>query len=259
MLTWGLAYYKTPIDTQMNLNRENINNQEVINLAQELIDSTNKYRLALNEVEIKSRNFNGIAQVSATNYQKLADQDPFLNYQTPSIKQAFGSNTLAYMSTSGIYFFPSAEANVNTNNLTFDVPYVMAHEMSHQLGFASEDEANYLGYLSCVQSSNPYFQYSAYYNVGLRTLFKVWEIDSTLFKNLYKNLDTLVKLDRQKDRENWQKYKNPIQEYIIAPIYDVFLKSNGQKQGSRSYDLVIDLLVAERRKRLLVNPNIKTE
>ncbi|MCP9766424.1 DUF3810 domain-containing protein [Lacihabitans sp. LS3-19] len=248
MLTWGLAYHKMPIEKLMHLDKKNIKDQEVIDLCKTLVDSTNKKRSALSDVQISKSSFDEIFDEAPEAYTNLKGQFPFLNYKHPSIKKATGSNLLAYMSTSGVYMFPSGEANVNTNNMLYDAPYVTTHEMAHQLGFASEDEANFLAFLACKNHPNPLFQYSAYYGTVFRALNKVWEIDSTQSKELYGKLDPKVIADREKEKAVWIKFRNPIQRYIVSPFYDFFLKSNGQEEGSRSYDLVLDLMVAERRK-----------
>jgi hypothetical protein len=250
MLTWGLAYHKKPLERILNLNTKNIINQEVISLCKELIDSTNVTRSRILESNLRDLTFEKVFEFAPIGYRNLQARYPFLTYTTPSIKKASGSNLLAYMSTSGVYMFPTGEANVNTNNMIYDTPYVTTHEMAHQMGFASEEEANYLAYLSCKNNPDLVFQYSAYYGTVFRALNKVWEIDSTYSKKLFDKLSPEVKADREKERQVWKKFRNPIQVYVVSPFYDLFLKSNGQEQGSRSYDLVIDLMVAERRKGL---------
>ncbi len=250
MLTWGFAYHKKPLEKLLNLNAKNIKNQEIIALCNVLIDSANVTRERISESQLRELTFEKVFDLAPIGYENLETRYTFLNYTTPSIKKAYGSNLLAYMSTSGVYMFPSGEANVNTNNMLFDAPYVTTHEMAHQLGFASEEEANYLAYLACKNNPDPVFQYSAYYGTVFRALGKVWEIDSTYSKSLFDKLSPAVKSDREKERQVWKKFRNPIQVYVVSPFYDLFLKSNGQEQGSRSYDLVIDLMVAERRKGL---------
>lgn len=250
MLTWGLAYHKKPLEKILNISTKNIKNQEVIELCKELIDSVNVSRERISESKLKETTFEKVFELAPVGYENLEARYSFLNYKTPSIKKASGSNLLAYLSTSGVYMFPSGEANVNTNNMIYDAPYVTTHEMAHQLGFASEEEANYLAYLACKNNPHAIFQYSAYYGTVFRALNKVWEIDSTYSKTLFDKLSPAVKADREKERQVWKKFRNPIQVYVVSPFYDLFLKSNGQEQGSRSYDLVIDLMVAERRKGL---------
>lgn len=248
MLTWGLAYHKKPLDELMNLNKANISDSEIIALTESLIERTNASRKIVNQDSLENFTLEKVFKQAPLGYHQLSSKFPFLSYQNSSLKKATGSTLLAYMSTSGIYMFPTGEANINTHNVLYEAPFVCSHEMAHQLGFASEDEANFLAYLACKNHPNPIFRYSANYGLVFRTLNKVWEIDSTLSKRLFKKLDPLVIKDIDKEKVVWKKFRNPIQKYIIAPFYDLFLKSNGIKEGARSYDLVVDLLVAEKRK-----------
>ena len=248
MFTWGLAYHKVPIENLMDLNTENIEDQEFIDLCKALIYAANQKRGTLSDEQLQKSSFDEVFDIAPEAYKNLKSQFSFLEYHHPSIKKAAGSDLLAFMSISGVYMFPSGEANVNTNNMLYDAPYVTTHEMAHQMGFASEDEANFLAFLACRSYPNPLFQYSAYYGTVFRALNKVWEIDSTLSKELYGKLDAKVIADRDMEKAVWIKFKNPVQRYIVSPFYDLFLKSNGQEEGSRSYDLVLELMVAERRK-----------
>ena len=248
MLTWGLAYHKKPLEKLLNLDSKNIQDSEIIELSKVLVDSANSTRTRISQTQIDKLSFQEIFEKAPVGYQNLKEKYSFLKYEKPSIKKAFGSNLLSYMSTSGIYMFPTGEANVNTNNVFYDAPYVTTHEMAHQLGFASEEEASYLAFLACKNNPDPVFQYSAYYGTVFRALNKVWEIDSTQSKSLFEKLSPTVKADLEKEKAIWKKFRNPIQKYIVSPFYDLFLKSNGQEQGSRSYDLVVELMVAERRK-----------
>ena len=248
MLTWGLAYHKKPLEKLLNLDSKNIQDSEILELSKVLVDSANSTRARISQTQIDKLSFQEIFEKAPFGYQKLKEKYSFLNYEMPSIKKASGSNLLSYMSTSGIYMFPTGEANVNANNMLYDAPYVTTHEMAHQLGFASEEEASYLAFLACKNNPDPVFQYSAYYGTVFRALNKVWEIDSTYSKSLFEKLSPAVKADLEKEKAVWKKFRNPIQKYIVSPFYDLFLKSNGQEQGSRSYDLVVELMVAERRR-----------
>ena len=250
MLSWGLAYHKMPIEELMNLNRENISNQEVINLCEALVDSVNNARNRLHENDIEKTTIENVFNKAPMGYEILSKCHSFLTYKYPSIKKAAGSTLLSYMSTSGVYMFPTGEANVNDLGMIYDLPFVTTHEMAHQLGFASEDEANFLAYLACKNHPEPLFRYSAYYGTTFRALSKVWEIDSTYSKRLFNLLTPQVRGDYEKEKNHWKRFRNPIQRYIVSPFYDLFLRSNGVEQGSRSYDLVIELLVAERRQKI---------
>ena len=46
---------------------------------------------------------------------------------------------------------------------------VIAHHKAHQRGYAKEDEANFVGYVICINSTDPPVRYSGYL-YGLKVL-----------------------------------------------------------------------------------------
>ncbi len=64
------------------------------------------------------------------------------------------------------YYFPfSMEANYNNVMYISNIPSTMCHELSHTKGFISEDEANLIGFLACINSDDEFFRYSGYLSV----------------------------------------------------------------------------------------------
>jgi Protein of unknown function (DUF3810) len=248
MIFWGMAYHKKPIDTILALNKKEIQLGEIVKLCNKMIFQANQSRNLLSEDRLYNTSFDTVFNQTTSTYNSLAQSNPIFKYQNPSIKKAFMSDALSYLGTSGIYYFWSGEANINTNLYPFEVPYVASHEVAHQLGFASEDEANFVAYLNCKNSKDPLFIYSYSSGIMYKTLWTITESDSLLAKNLYAKINPAIIADREKVRNRWEKYKNPIQKYVFGVIYDLFLKSNGEKDGRLSYEQDIELIIAEERK-----------
>jgi hypothetical protein len=115
--------------------------------------------------------------------------------------------------------------------------------MAHQLGYASEKQANFVGYLSAIQSTDTLFHYSAYFDLFNYANKELFSRDSIKAQDNFKNLDTLVKIDYQELREFLKKNKNPV-EPIMRLFYDQYLRANQQAKGARSYNEVVGLLIA---------------
>jgi hypothetical protein len=246
MMTWGLAYAKIPLADLQGLNTQNIQKKEVEALCNELITKANNSRQKLRSDQTLSENNNAILIKADQVFNQKFGLSKSYKY---NLKPVLGSGLMSYMHTSGMYFFLTGEANVNTNLLAFEVPSVACHELAHQQGFASENEASYLGFLACESTNDELFKYSAYEEAMWRSLRVLWRLDSISAKAIHKHISPSVLTDSEVSRKRWLKYQNPIDKYIIKPFYDFFLKSNGVEAGSGSYDMVVDLLVAERRKR----------
>lgn len=245
-LTWGLLYYRQPVSTLLQYDTAPATIEELRALCEDLVEKTNRTRSELTD--------SAIYTLSPVSLMKKAPQAysetglPFLRYPAPSLKMATGSGFLAYMGTSGIYTFWSGEANVNRINTPVDLPAVTLHEMAHQVGFASEDEANYIVWLAGKEYPDPLFKYSACYNVVWRSLRRLWNVDSTTAQALYSRLDSAVYRDARIENARWAPYRNVAQKYVISPFYNLFLKANGREYGIMSYDRVVDLIIYERRK-----------
>ncbi len=123
----------------------------------------------------------------------------------------------------------------------------MSHESAHQLGFAREQEANFIGFRICKNSNNSELKYSAYLYATkslvneLRSTTPEFAAQATLF----------LSQEVKNDLKNEQLFKEKNDSFIAEIFYftnDIFLKSN-QQEGSVTYSYFIDLLVLyERRK-----------
>ncbi len=242
---WGLNYDREGIAYQLQLNLQDGNEKELHSLAGVLLEKVNACRKQLpNEVSYLSSQNNFSAAVKAYDSAKL--QYPFLHYRFSSIKPSLYNILGNYLGFSGYYNPFTAEAQVNTNVPPFLIPYIACHEMAHQLGYASEDEANFAGYLAAKSSHNPQFRYSVYFDLFNYANGELFLHDSLAAKANYRNLDTLVKTDIQAYRRYLQAYKNPL-EPIVTVLYGKFLKANNQPAGIKTYSKVTSWLIAFRK------------
>jgi hypothetical protein len=124
------------------------------------------------------------------------------------------------------------------------------------MGYASESEANFVGYLTATSSKDVYFRYSVYlelfsYAQGAEILLYGKEKDFPAFESMIKfnksYLDSLVRKDRKEIRMFFQKRKNNISP-AFGSMYDQYLKLNKQAAGIDSYDDVIAWLIAYKKK-----------
>jgi hypothetical protein len=72
-----------------------------------------------------------------------------------------------YVGFTGYYNPFTGEAQVNTTVPKFLQPFTASHEVAHQLGYAKEMEANFVGYLAASHSTDTLFRYSVYLDLFL--------------------------------------------------------------------------------------------
>jgi hypothetical protein len=124
----------------------------------------------------------------------------------------------------------------------YNFPTSVTHEMAHQLGYASESEANFIGFLASINNQNIYFQYSGY-NHALHYCLSNWRLrDDVQFKKLLKTVHPGIIKNYKESEAFWNEYESFI-ETGFHIFYDRFLKINQQKDGIEGYSKFVDLLV----------------
>jgi len=156
------------------------------------------------------------------------------------------SPAIAYTHIWGIYCPFTVESNVNMKIPTPMILSTMMHEMAHQLGFAREDEANYIAYLTCSLHPDADFQYAGALFALDYTLDTVYGLDGKAYRELYNGLDKKVRRDLAENGKYQEKYDGPIRR-ASSRSNDLYLKANHQEDGERSYGRMVDLLLAQYR------------
>src|SRR5678809_951703 len=113
------------------------------------------------------------------------------------------------------YYNPfSGEGQVNTTIPRFLEPFVSAHEAAHQLGYAKENEANFVAFIACKSYPNPTFRYSMYLDMYLYAVTELGRKDSLLARSYFEKLDPRVKKDIEDYKDFFRRYRNPVEPVI---------------------------------------------
>jgi hypothetical protein len=244
-LLWGLNYYRVPLSEKLKIEKE-YSNDDLLQFTQLLIAKTNSIHTQITKNDTLKVVFpysqEQVFEMNLKGYRSLSKQIPSFTYQYPSIKKSLFSTPLSYMGFSG-YLNPfTNEAQVNDKIPMYNFPITASHEMAHQLGFASESEANFIGYLAAVHNENLYFQYSGY-NLALQYCLSNWRFkDEVVFKKLLQKVHPGILKNYQESDDFWKDYESFV-ETGFHLFYDRFLKINQQKDGIESYSKFVDLLV----------------
>ena len=242
---WGLNYYRQPLFEKMNIQRE-YSNEDLIGFTEKLILKTNQIQLEITKNKnLKVSNLyshDTIFKISQNGYTNLSKQYPFFDYQSPSIKKSLFSLPLTYMGFGGYLNPLTNEAQVNSKLPMFSFPNVVCHEMAHQIGFASESECNFIGFLAGIKNDDLYFKYSAYANALRYCMANIGLKDETKFKILKAKINPGIIANYKESDLFWEQYDTIIDKGFHA-FYDQFLKMNQQDEGIESYSKFVDLLV----------------
>jgi hypothetical protein len=131
------------------------------------------------------------------------------------------------------------EVLVNQDVLPFERPFIVAHEWGHLAGRADESEASFLGFLTCMHGP-VWARYSAWISL-YSTILAGLPPDTQ--RVLAAKLDSGPRRDLQAVRERILSQSMPLARRASGAAYDRFLKANRLREGVRSYDLVVTLLL----------------
>lgn len=250
-LTWGFNYHRRPIQELVQIEPRPVSTAELVTLCRRLIQLTDESRrrlpavphqplaLPISHQQIIARATQGFAVV--------ARKFPELAYTRLSVKQVYVPQVMSFFGVSGIYFPFTGEANVNMHPPAFLLPATVCHEMAHQIGFASEDEANYVAYLACRLNPDPSFQYSGNYMALKYAMNRLHRVNPKAYRKLCRTYSAGLALDLAENRRYWERFHNPIAVFSDW-FYDLFLKANDQTDGIESYAKVVELIMGEFRK-----------
>ncbi len=244
-LVWALNYYRMPIAEQFAI-RDSVTPSEVIALTEQLILKTNRLQLEITgdstEMVKVPYERSAIFNKTVVTYGLIEEELSFLAYSHPSLKKATLGALASYMGIGG-YLNPfTNEAQVNGLTPVFRLPVVTAHEIGHQVGYAKENETNFIGYLVTLKNEDIFFKYSASAYALSHCLSAVRRTDEQIFEKLFNKVNTGVKENYKELYEFNLKYANPF-EPVFKSIFSTFLKANQQKDGIKSYSKIVELIV----------------
>ena len=242
--SWGFNYnLKSELES---LKTNEYSKEELYSTTQYYIKKTNDLQIALSKssqdkvesklsfYQVKNECINSIKKSNWILINKEITNFP--------VKKSLFSTPLSYMGFSG-YINPfTLEANINFNIPDISLPVTISHEIAHQIGYAFEDEANYIAIETLSNSKNNYLRYSGNLMAVQYLLAEIKKINPQLHKLYIKDLNVGVIKNIQQKNEYYLKYQNKYESFF-KKNYDIFLKINNQKAGIKTYSLVVDLLI----------------
>ncbi|MFM2233068.1 MAG: hypothetical protein RJB31_1769 [Bacteroidota bacterium] len=217
-MLWGFNYYRKSIPDQFGFVDERPSPQELHQFTQYLLNETNRYAIELKASPL---------DISAHgNCSTVINQHP-----KASLFGVIGN----YMGYGGYYNPFTGEAQINAHMPAFMLPFIAVHEKAHQLGYAKESEANFMGYLAAMQSADSCLIYSANLEMFIYANNALSRSDSVAARNNFKALSPIAIKDLKNYRAFVKKYQGPIDEFTTW-FYTKFLRLNNQPEGMYSYN-----------------------
>lgn len=256
VVLWGINYNRIPLETTL-INKYNLENntsikskqhsvKELTKLYKFLVTKANEARrhtLQDKDGVVKSNtDYRGIINRAQLGYDNILDILPSVSDSYSKAKYVISSNLMCYTGITGIYFPFTGEANVNIAIPDLYIPCTVEHEMAHQRGFASEDEANFIAYITSIKHADIDFKYSGYILALNYTASALSKVDYDAYVEISAGISDSVRRDLKNESEFWKKYEGKIDK-ISNEFNDSYLKANGIVEGTQSYGKMVDLLL----------------
>ncbi len=246
--TYSSGFHNSTIDKKLNLNVEEISKEDLYDATLTIIASLNNLS---DEIIYDSTG----ASVMPYGYYKLSAKicEAYDEYEkeygaiknfNSIVKPIILSEPMTYTHISGIYTFYTGESNVNINYPDFIVASSATHEMAHQRGVARENEANFVSFVVMSGSDDAFLRYSAYLDVYSTVVNALYSADKDLYNEAVSMLDIKVKNDLESYSRFFDKYRDSVASEVTGNLNDSYLQANGQKEGTKSYGMIVDLTVA---------------
>ncbi|MDB5018666.1 MAG: hypothetical protein JWQ84_3498 [Mucilaginibacter sp.] len=242
-LFWGMNYFRPSAGERLRLCDTSYTTAELKAEASIIIDSANACRARLTKADLSEDN-SVIYQTAVRAINKLSNDSVNFRTYSPGIKPSILTLLLNYIGTSGYYNPFTSEAQINYQVPVFNRPVIACHEMSHQMGYGAEDEADFAGYLAGIGSNDRLLRYSAYHLAVDEFMHALYYRDSLANKELKPRISVAVHKDFVYERAYWRSYQSKIDE-LSGIFYDRFLKANNQPQGLATYNRMVLLVMAQ--------------
>jgi hypothetical protein len=256
-LIWGLNYQQTSPAKEFNIKvPKSYSEKQMDSLSLALIRQLNETRAKILDSNLMSLKPDTLLKHTIKHFSSISQQYPFLSYSYPNVKWAQLPRLGDYIGYLAFYHPLTGEAIVRNDLPILTLPFTISHEIAHQLGYASETEANFIAYVLASNANDPFFEYAMQlqlftYSQEAQLLmiaktgdYKKWE---AIIKRNKALLAPKVLTDRQKIRDFFSASQNqriPGSE----KLYDQFLIWNKQSNGLHSYNDVLLWALAYQKK-----------
>jgi hypothetical protein len=260
ILCFGVSYKCSGLDKKLGIRSSAVDRYELYDTADYLLGKINalaeQTSYGDDDFSAMPYSFDEMNEKLLEAYDRFAEKYPIIVNFKSRLKPVMASEAMSYTHITGVYTFFTGESNINVNFPDYTIPYTSAHELAHQRGIAREDEANMVAFLVCIESDDPYIQYSAYLNVYEYVSSALYSADKELYSEIRSKLDTRVRNEQIAYSRFFDKYEKSVASQVSGAVNDVYLKTQGT-QGKVSYGMVVDLTVAYLKSQSLIESSEK--
>jgi hypothetical protein len=232
---WGLNYRRLPLEAKLEFDQARVTRERAMQLGELAVGH-------VNTLYAQRENIDELAAVASL-------RSAFARAQARLGQDRGAVPGIPKKSLLGFYFRRAAidgmtdplflEVIVNPDVLPMEYPFVVAHEWAHLAGYAAEDEANFVAWLTCTEAASAALGYSGW-------LVVYEHVANVLGRAERQTLAAMVAEGPRQDlRTIAARYETstPIVRNAARDVYDGYLRANRVREGIASYTGVVRLLL----------------
>ncbi len=248
LLLWGLNYQRLPLAETLEFDRRPARVGELESMGLQIITGlNNNYQLSKGSTESPAASTLPITRDAVFKSIELAFQQESLlgvasQGELSNPKPLYLSRLTSWMGVSGFYIAFTGEVTFNEQIPACDLPMVIAHHKAHQRGYAREDEANFIAYLICINSTEPYVRYSGYL-YGLKVLDALARASPDQYDALITRIGEGPQADLRDRAEFWGRMKSSFLGTVARRTFSGYLRANRVPGGIKNFDEDVALII----------------
>ena len=252
VFTLGTGYHATPLGDKLGLERKELASDELVEVAEWLAGKVNEcaaeVQFMYDSSSVMPYDFKEMNDRLCAAYESATKDYDFIMGYSSVIKPVMNSKLMSLAGLLGMYSYYTGESNVNVDYMDYNLVYTCAHEMSHQRGISKEDEANFMAFLVCLESEDPYIRYSGYLNMFeymLNPMYKALKEENrtSRYYQVLRKLDDRARRDIGVSQEKTTQNEGVISRFSNK-VNNTFIQVQGDERGTASYGLVVELAAA---------------
>jgi Protein of unknown function (DUF3810) len=239
---WGFNYSQISLQKRLEFNLKDVTQQDI---EVEYQRATLELQKAAEDLPSQLQTDESISALKISDNDLRPDVERALSelripdHGRVRVRQIWPPGLLLRWSTAGIYIPQAFEGHIDKGLLSVQKPFTIAHEMAHGYGVTDEGACNFIAWLACRESRNPWVRFGGAFTYWR---YAASEMPGDSVEQELKTIPPVVLRSLSLIRKNDEKYPDLLPK-IRDAIYSNYLKHHGVEGGLRSYNYVVMMVV----------------
>ena len=242
---WGFNYYRLTAAEKLDLPDRQYTSEELYSVCLDLASKAKELReqVRVDTGGVFCGDLDSMDDAVVEAYKTFGESRPSFKANVPPAKHIIASEFFNRCGISGIYIFLTEEPNINVNEPFLYIPFSAAHETAHYLGYAREQDANFIAFLVCRDAKDASVSYSGYMHALVNCGNALASADKDLYGELWSTYSEGMKADFADYSEYYNRYADTDTWNASNDLNDSYLKFNDQEKGVLSYSEDVGLIL----------------